>query len=94
MTMSKCNQCGDCCKFLVMQSIDTKANREFLTARGCEILDTAAGMLDVKVNIPCQHLNSDNKCNIHDTDRIPFVCRIFPEPGQEKLLPYCGYNDD
>jgi len=88
----KCSACGDCCQFLVFQSIDTPDNREFLAVRGCEILDTDGETMDVKINIPCPRLNYQNKCDYHGTDKMPEVCRVFPEPGQEKLLPFCAFN--
>jgi hypothetical protein len=89
--MGECLQCGDCCKFLVFEVEDTKENREFYLTHGQDLLPVTCDMLLVRVDMPCVKL-VDNKCTLHGTPRMPFVCRVFPGPGQELILPFCGYR--
>jgi len=97
MNKNKCNRCGECCKFLVFETPNTAENIQFMRARGCSILDPGNEYMLVRVDIPCPHLVhniADNKynCAVHNSSKMPEACRVFPQDGQEKILPFCAYN--
>lgn len=90
--MSKCNQCGECCKFLTFTIPGIKTDRiyrEYYKAHGCTIVGD-------RINVPmrCPHLTEDNKCDMHETK--PFLCKVYKGQsgdGKFSVPKGCGYNE-
>jgi len=91
--MNKCNQCGECCKFLVVGVLGTSTLRAFYEARGCSVIQSDGETMLIKIHQTCPHLTKQNKCDLHGTKQKPVICSVFPEPGQTDILPNCGYYE-
>ena len=76
MTELKCDpkKCGAaCCKMMVMEVGNPDRNyRDYYRKKGLEIDE---GFLLVPYR--CPHLTEDDLCDLHGTDRKPYLCRIF-----------------
>ena len=64
-----CNNCGECCQYVMIRIDTEKTNIEWLKLHGIEVdVDMA------KINLPCSALKN-NKCTIYESR--PDICRNF-----------------
>jgi len=78
MADHKCRKCGTCCKYLEFALDKTDINTEFYKARGLTVYEYDDHII-VVVDHVCQHLRDDNTCSVHDDDRMPEACKIWPQ---------------
>jgi len=93
--MSKCKQCGMCCRTMVVP-LNPRTDKdafELLTMKSNYIRHTQyAGQYWVMLNSQCVHLEHDYQCGKYEGR--PKVCREWPKKNLKlwkKLCPECGY---
>ncbi len=78
-----CKTCGNCCKYMVLPvKIDGSKSeiKEWLNARGTEVIREKDGVLYVKIDLPCPHLVKGDDgwtCDWYNTENYPSSCRKF-----------------
>jgi Fe-S-cluster containining protein len=82
-----CLKCGACCRILRFEVPWSRAQVEFLEARGLSYTESGDFLL-VDVQHVCPQLVG-NQCRLKG-DAKPLACRDFPAEGQVPLLG-CGF---
>ena len=89
--MSRCTQCGSCCRHIQFKlRVPDLKDQEFYRARGFTVRGEK-----VEVDVPhvCPQLSEDNRCLLHG-DFKPVLCKIYPIYVKGKdLNDGCGYKD-
>lgn len=92
MIAGKCNQCGRCCRTLVVKI--AKPDEEMgkiMEWRGVNVVDidkdTSAIIVD---DFKCKFLSRANRCLIYN-DR-PEMCRKYPNIPNTTILKNCGFK--
>ena len=97
----ECNQCGECCKTLNITAVrDVTLNQHrsikelelYLSYRGIRLVgeDIDRNHLLYSIDIPCQHLGSENECKVlHNSEAKPLLCHRYPiEPDDREECSY------
>jgi Fe-S-cluster containining protein len=93
MIEGKCNQCGKCCRTLVIKiEKPTEEMRKIMEWRGVNVIDiddtTSAIISD---SYKCKFLSRSNTCLIYN-DR-PETCKKYPDIPNTVILPNCGFKE-
>lgn len=98
----ECRQCGRCCKVTRFAVVLDNAVRQhgsiedlkiYFSYRGIRVInvDEKNNRLYYEMNVPCDKLNPDNKCSIHDQKELrPFICEKYP--WFQDNVESCGYG--
>lgn len=97
MLKGYCKKCGYCCTGIQIVMIGNNL-KEWIKARGFEIIQENGAYIEVRIEIPCPHYK--NKCDIQNNK--PEICKKFPEGMPEYLIskgldpnkslgPTCGF---
>lgn len=97
----ECHQCGECCEkvhMTVVRDVTLRQHgnvdelKKYLSYRGIKVVgeDVANNYLFYALDVPCDQLTDDKRCEVHDTDGKPLLCEKYPwEPDD---IPQCGYR--
>lgn len=89
----ECDMCGWCCEILatgakLLFPLEPMG-KDYLEARGIEIVEGRVGYKQLDIIDPCQHLCEDKTCAIHDTK--PQYCRDWPRNPEDVIGHPCTY---
>jgi hypothetical protein len=91
----KCNQCGECCKWVVLdlgQYVNEDKLAHLKMHEGLSIM-TEGSHSYLWIMSRCANLTGDGKCKIHDSPDFPKLCKRFPSDAMNWMIPEkCGYR--
>ncbi len=98
---ANCEKCGaECCKSFEMWYDDSDGKIFLSEMERLQSLKNIGGYFEIvrdnarggywlKVNDPCKYLDENNRCEIHESEDRPLLCRLFPYPNSTKRdCPY------
>jgi Fe-S-cluster containining protein len=98
----ECNQCGECCQKVRITSVlgtilrnhgSLDEARKYYSYRGITIaeVDKHSGLVMLEAAIPCQMLDENNRCKVHDdADKKPLICHKYPWFKDD--IETCGFK--
>lgn len=96
-----CEKCGGlCCQYFDVWYDDRDGNIKLSEMKRYQNLKTVGEMFEIirvpehggfwlRLHDPCKYLTDDNKCEIHESEDRPLLCRLYPYPNTSKRdCPY------
>jgi hypothetical protein len=82
-----CKMCGECCRHLDFVVDSSENTKEFYARRGVLHVAEHGGSMIVSVRQTCDYLDDQkNKCLLHDGNKKPLWCKVYPTAPDEELI--------
>ena len=98
---TNCEKCGGkCCKYfeiwygddwnkIALSEMERFTNLKTVGDKFEIIRDNTRKGYWLRINDPCKYLDTNNRCEIHESEDRPLLCRLFPYPNSTKRdCPY------